>query len=133
MNFSKYSKNKICKIKLSDFKDIIFRYDHDMSTEFGSDFPDVNNIIHIRVFQRSTRRYLTTIEGLDSSINLQKLLKCMKKTLSCNGVIKQDKSGLLDENGCVKYYLEISGDQRYRVQELLKNNNIEGSIVTHGW
>jgi translation initiation factor 1 (eIF-1/SUI1) len=45
------------------------------------------------MYQRSPRRYVTTVEGLDkSNFNLKKIAKYMRKKFSCGStVVKDDK------------------------------------------
>ena len=40
-----------------------------------------HNIVHIRIQQRNAKKTITTIEGLDSSIDIKKLMKYIKKNL----------------------------------------------------
>lgn len=83
---------------------------------------------HIRVQQRNARKYITIIEGLSPDIDLKKVLKCMKKTLSCHGCIKTDK----DENQII----QLSGDQRRELVNFLVENKIvenKADVVIHGF
>ena len=40
-----------------------------------------HNIVHIRIQQRNAKKTITTIEGLDSSIDIKKLMKYIKKKI----------------------------------------------------
>ena len=42
-------------------------------------------LIHIRVQQRNGRKCITTVQGLDSQLDLKKILKAIKKAECCNG------------------------------------------------
>lgn len=43
------------------------------------------NLVHIRVQQRNGRKCITTVQGLDSQLDLKKILKAIKKAECCNG------------------------------------------------
>lgn len=91
------------------------------------DFDDIeSNIIHLRVQQRNTSKYLTVIEGLDPSIDIKKILKILKKSFATNGAI-------LKENN--KNILQLQGDQRLKVYEFLLDSDIckKENIKIHGF
>jgi translation initiation factor SUI1 len=46
---------------------------------------DVGTLVHIRVQQRNGRKCITTVQGLDSQLDLKKILKAVKKAECCNG------------------------------------------------
>ncbi len=84
--------------------------------------------IHIRVYQRSPRRYITTVEGLDKiNLDLKKIIKYMKKTFSCGAAIIEDK----DKNKIIK----LQGDQRGNIKTFLINEQIvdKDHITVHGY
>lgn len=85
--------------------------------------------IHIRVYQRKSRKYITTIEGMDSDLNFKKIIKCMKKTFSCNGTIKMDP-----KNERLKI-IQLAGDQRDDVKDFLLRNELASieQIKIHGF
>ena len=43
--------------------------------------------IHVRAQQRTTRKYITIVEGVPTDRSLKKILKVMKKKFVCNGTI----------------------------------------------
>lgn len=90
---------------------------------------DISNfVIDIRVFQRSPRRYVTTIEGLNQiNINLKKVVKYMKKIFSCGATIIKDKHN----NDVIK----LQGDQRNGIKDFLLDENIVTTeqIKVHGY
>ena len=43
------------------------------------------DLIHIRVQQRNGRKCITTVQGLDTALDLKKILKAIKKDQCCNG------------------------------------------------
>lgn len=52
------------------------------------------NYIHIRVQQRTTKKKLTTCEGLSQDLNFREILKILRKKFSCNGcIIEHTKLG----------------------------------------
>lgn len=77
--------------------------------------------IHVRLKQYKTRSYVTSIEGLPSTTNLNNILKTMKKLLGCNGTIKNTM-------------IQLSGDHRENVKQLLIKYDVcnEDEIIIHG-
>lgn len=78
--------------------------------------------VHLRVRKRNNRKYWTTIEGLDENINVKKLIKNLKKELSCNGSIKDE-------------IITFQGDKRQEIKDILIREEIvdEKHIVVHGF
>ena len=72
------------------------------------------DLIHIRVQQRNGRKCITTVQGLNQELDLQKILKALKKANNCNGTVVAD-----DEMGDV---LQLQGDQRKAVADFLTKN-----------
>ena len=85
--------------------------------------------IHIRVFQRKTNKYITTVEHLDQTLDLKKLLKKMKDKFHCNGSISYQKDCVSKDK-----IIQLSGDKRNDVIYFLVSNNIckKESIKIHG-
>lgn len=77
--------------------------------------------VHIRVQQRSAKKYITVIEGLEKDVSA-KALKDLKTRLGCIGTLKNDT-------------IQFSGDQRDKVYDYLVDKNVveEDSIVLHGF
>ncbi|GAM17236.1 hypothetical protein SAMD00019534_004110, partial [Acytostelium subglobosum LB1] len=73
---------------------------------------------HIRLFQRSGRKSLTTIENIPKEVDLKRVLKHFKKVFACNGNI------IVDEQ--VGEVIQLQGDHRKEVAQFL----IEEKIVT---
>jgi translation initiation factor 1 len=90
---------------------------------------EINNEIHIRVFQRKTRKYITTIEHLDQDLDFKKILKKMKDKFHCNGSISYQKDTASKEK-----LIQLSGDKRNDIIEFLVTNNIckKEVIKVHG-
>ena len=86
--------------------------------------------IHIRVHQRNTRSYITTIEGLDDALDLVRICRAMKGAFNCNGAVKTGT-----EFGDI---IQLQGDQHTTVPEWLVAAEIltaveaEERIVVHG-
>jgi len=87
---------------------------------------DVGTLVHIRVQQRNGRKCITTVQGLDSQLDLKKILKAVKKAECCNGTVVED-----DDMGQV---LQFQGDQRDSVANFLTSNEIveKSKIKKHG-
>lgn len=85
------------------------------------------NEIHIRVYQRKSRKYVTTVNDLPEGLDLKKMVKFMKKNFSCNGVIKKDDSD--------KKVVHLTGDQRDNILKFLLDNKIaeRREIKIHGF
>lgn len=47
--------------------------------------------IHIRVLQRTTKKKITTCEGLPEGVNLNKVLRALKKNFHCSASIEKNK------------------------------------------
>jgi len=92
----------------------------------GDDQVVTKGIVHIRLQQRNGRKSLTTIQGLNSSLDLAKLTKAFKKEFCCNGCVVDDK-----ELGRV---IQLQGDQRNKVTLFLVEEEIAAKkmIKIHG-
>lgn len=84
--------------------------------------------IHIRIFQRTNKKYITIIQNTEQLDSDDKnLLKQFKNKLCCNGHIKEHK-----EYGNV---IQLQGDKREDLRDILVTNysiNPE-SIEIHGF
>ncbi len=59
-------------------------------------FDEINKYINVKKViisgkQRNSRQYITFISGLADDLDIEKILKYMKKTFSCNGTILHDE------------------------------------------
>lgn len=83
--------------------------------------------IHVRAQQRTTRKYITIVEGVPTDCSLKKILKVMKKKFVCNGTILK--------NDAKEQIINLSGDQRHKVKEFLVKYNIasDNDIILHGF
>ena len=86
--------------------------------------------IHLRAQQRTSRKFITIIQGLDNinqQVDYKELLKKLKKKLCCNGCIVDHK-----EYGEV---LQLQGDFREDIKKILmKKYEIESkNIEVHGY
>jgi translation initiation factor 1 len=82
--------------------------------------------VHIRIQQRTTRKRITSVQGLDKDLDLKRILKALKKEHNCNGtVLKSEEYGEV---------LKMSGDQRQNVRNFLVENEIvsKENIILHG-
>lgn len=95
--------------------------DKSLTTEFDEK-------VHLRVFKRNARKFLTTVENLPESIDLKKLLKKFKQSMNCNGSIDIDEQ-------TKKPIMSLQGDQRALIKDYLVDNKIaiEANIVIHGF
>ena len=67
--------------------------------------------VHIRFQQRTGRKGITTVQGLNQGLNFEKLNKEFKKRWGCAGTVIQDP-----EAG---YVIQLQGDQRQHLTEFL--------------
>ena len=82
--------------------------------------------VHIRNQQRNGRKSITTITGLEDDLDLEKIVKYMRKIFSTNGTILQD-----DEMGDI---IQLQGDCRFDARDFLVKFNIcnKDDIKVHG-
>jgi len=87
----------------------------------------IANKIHIRAQQRTSKKYITIIEGLPEDLNLKQIIKKMKKKFVCNGTILKNDN---DEK-----IINLSGDQRHKAKYFLINYKIsdKNDVIVHGF
>lgn len=87
-------------------------------------------LIHIRVYQRKSRKYVTTIEGMPDDLKLKNVVKYMKKNFSCSGVIKKGTKNDIETS-----IIQLSGDQRNNIEAFLIKQKIaeKRQIKIHGF
>ncbi|KAA8491798.1 Protein translation factor SUI1-like [Porphyridium purpureum] len=85
-----------------------------------------SNLIHLRIQQRNGRKSLTTIQGLDKKLDLEKLMKAFKKEFCCNGNVVEDAT--------LGRVIQLQGDQRENVRKFLVEEEIADKkmIKVHG-
>ena len=84
--------------------------------------------VHIKVFKRNARKYITIVEGLDATFDLKAILKKLKKdVLFCNGKVAKDK----ETN---ELTLKLQGDQKDKLLEFFQTELEinKDNIVVHG-
>ena len=126
-SLNKVSDFNIILPEARDTKDVVDHLTPDTTKIFAHTETD-GTVVHVRVYQRTSRRYITTISGLSAELSLKKILKHMKKQFSCNGTIKTDPQN--------EEILQLSGDQRNLVKSFLLNQGIVSNtqqIKLHGF
>lgn len=80
-------------------------------------------LVHIRLQARTARKFVTTVQGLEDDLDLQRLLRTWKKCFHCNGAIL---------TGGV---IQLNGDQRKNVRDFLVDETIcrEDCVRLHGF
>jgi translation initiation factor 1 len=64
--------------------------------------------VHIRVQQRNGRKCVTTIQGLASDLDVEKIARALKKTFKCNGSIQADEEvGEVRAVECIQFFKNI--------------------------
>mmetsp|Transcript_55914 Transcript_55914/g.114273 ORF Transcript_55914/g.114273 Transcript_55914/m.114273 type:complete len:115 (-) Transcript_55914:1363-1707(-) len=100
-----------------------------LSFSKGAKFKDVKNfsgIIHIRLHQRNGRKSLTTIQGLCTVFDFDRITKALKKEFCCNGCVVE---------GCeLGTIIQLQGDQRENVKKFFLYERIVNKkmIKIHG-
>ena len=94
---------------------------------FQSEHESSQSAVHIRLRQRTGRKFWTTADGLATDLDLHKILKMFRKMHRCGGTIIDD-----DEHGKV---IQLQGDHRDQLKEFLIFFNIakEDEITKHGF
>lgn len=85
--------------------------------------------IHLHVKQRNKKKMLTWVEGLADDLDLDKILKFLKKNLNTNGGV------LTNEDG--RKIIQVAGDKRQEIKEFFVKYQIwsepDPPIVVHGF
>lgn len=82
--------------------------------------------IHLWYKEFSKRRCITSIEGLDNDLDLEKICRHMRRAFSCNGTVIDEK------------IIQLQGDHREVIpiwlvsNEVLTEKEAKERIVTHG-
>ena len=87
----------------------------------------VRQLVHIQFQQRTTRKCITIIQGLQDGLDLKKLARHFKKMWNCNGtVIQNEQWGEI---------IQMSGDNRKAVAQFLIEEGIatKEEIKIHGF
>lgn len=97
--------------------------------------------VHIRNRARKGKKTLTTIEGLASDLDLEKIAKAIRKnykTAASVVAIKRNKKETKKDNDKkdIQYIIQISGDKREQCKEFLTITNIidsdQDKLIMHG-
>ena len=81
--------------------------------------------IHLSVQQRNARKCVTILEGIDPDIDLEKLLRILKKHLACNGVLHKHSHGPI---------FQFQGDHRAGLAHFIVDGGLgkKEEIKIHG-
>jgi translation initiation factor SUI1 len=85
--------------------------------------------IHIRVQRRNARSHITSLEGMDEDLDLDRICRAMRRAFNCNGNVKKET-----EVGDV---IQLQGDQCDNIrawlleQEILTPKEAEERLVIH--
>ncbi|AFP65251.1 translation factor sui1 (nucleomorph) [Chroomonas mesostigmatica CCMP1168] len=90
------------------------------------DFKKHNEVCHIRLQQRNGRKSLTTIQGLNEKLDIEKITKTLKKDFCCNGCITEDPM--------LGKIIQLQGDQRENVMKFFLEESIllKKKVKIHG-
>ena len=105
-------KNKSCKKRERE------RMSSGILSEIYKDVFKEQQLIKIRVERRKGRKEVTIIEGIDSdSVDIKSLAAELKSKLACGGTAKNGR-------------IELQGDHRYKVREILEDMGYNpGNII----
>lgn len=87
--------------------------------------PDLNNEfdkkVHLRLQQRSNKKSITIVEGLDETV-AKNIIPQLRSKLGCSGTVKSGG-------------IQFSGDQRRKIIEFILEHKLakKGDIVLHGY
>ncbi|KCV70291.1 hypothetical protein H696_02621 [Fonticula alba] len=114
---------------MSDIENFKKFYDPFAETTSGNS-DALGNIVHIRLQQRNGRKTLTTVQGLSSYLDEEKisrLIKIFKRDFCCNGTVVTHA-----EWGKV---IQLQGDHRTKISEILSKENLvpKDLIKVHGF
>lgn len=87
-----------------------------------------SNKIHIRVFKRNAKKYITIVEGLDQILDFKGILKELRKNvLFCNGKVEKDKETNIQT-------LKLQGDHQEKLINFFtsKLDIKKENILVHG-
>jgi len=84
---------------------------YDPFADTGDDKDQVVGFIHVRIQQRNGRKTLTTVQGIPTEYDPQRILKVLKKEFATNGSVVKDK-----ELGDV---IQFQGDQRGKITDFM--------------
>ncbi|KCZ81514.1 hypothetical protein H312_01092 [Anncaliia algerae PRA339] len=86
----------------------------------SNDVKEDQNILHVRICQQPSRRFLTVVEGIPEE-NCPMISETLKRKLACRGThIKNKKT------------VEFSGDHSYNIKEMLQTLMPGYQIIIHG-
>jgi len=85
--------------------------------------------VHVRVQIRNRKKCITTAQGLAEDLDLNRILKALKKSFKCNGAIVKDEKGGYGE------IIQLQGDHRAGIVDFLVSEEIvpKEMIVVHGF
>jgi translation initiation factor SUI1 len=97
---------------------------NNMDTE--EEFTTKQNV-HIRIQARTSKKFITIVEGLGKELNIKKICMYLKKNFNCNGAVSLDKEK--------KNIIKLQGDHRESTKQFLMDMNIcvENQLIIHGY
>ena len=87
----------------------------------------INGLVHIWLRQRTSRKYITEVEGLAKDLNIKKIMKYWRHMFNVSVSRTHNKDG--------KRIIRLQGDQRDKIYKFLIEEKIidKENIKTHGF
>lgn len=104
---------------------------NDLANPFAPNLDDIDTsakptkAVHVWVRQRTNRTYITTIEGLDETLDHKKLCRALQKEFKCGG----GKVTATDDKGTT---IQLAGDHREALKKFLVDEGLAEKVITHG-
>jgi translation initiation factor 1 len=84
-------------------------------------------LVHLRIQQRNGKKFVTTIQGLATDLDVAKIIKALKKTYNTNGTVTTDEK--------LGQIIQLQGDQRQNVFEFFVKYKVceKDEVKVHGF
>ncbi len=107
--------------------DLIFFNQRDPFEDADDGKAPSQDLVHIRIQQRTSRKSITTVQGLPPTLDLKGITKRMKRAFSTNGTVVTDRDA-----GPV---IQLQGDQRQNCHTFLTSHQYchKSAVKVHGF
>lgn len=100
--------------------------------QVGDEVTKNQPVVHIRIKQRSARKNITTVEGIEECFDFPKIASHLKHAFSCACTVIETVDKSTDHEHTI---LQLSGDQREKVSRFLIEEGIcePANVKVHGF